>query len=131
MNKKIEINNMKDLRDNYREGYYDFKETMPVGKKLADDYVFDENLSVKKNREMIKLHNEKILKAKDEYWDRYYKSIADFNSDFKVAIKKELNINEEKANVIFNYIYNEKHSSGYYDMINYAFDFLELLSKLL
>lgn len=131
MNKNVVINNMEDVRDNYVKGYYDFTEAMPAGKILKDDYIFDDTLSIRQNQEMIKQHNESVSKAKDEFWDKYYDSIEKFNSDFKIAIEKQLNVSKYKAHMIFNHIYNERHSGGYSDMINYALDFLDLLSKLL
>ncbi len=41
-------------------GFYYYKDTEPTMFRVSENHIFDENLSVKKNREMVIAHNEKV-----------------------------------------------------------------------
>lgn len=53
-----------DIRKKFNDGGYTVKMNIP--NKVADNYVFDEELSVKKNRELIIEHNKKVDKLRKE-----------------------------------------------------------------
>lgn len=131
MTKPLQLNDINDLKENYKLGVYKFDVKRPNTKILKDTYVFDEDLSVKKNKEMVKEHNEKAKRLEKEYWDGYHAKINEFTEDFITVIQKEINTNREKADKIYSYIYREHHSAGYREMIYYAEDIIELIKEIL
>lgn len=52
-----------ELEENARNSAYYYKDPEPTLYKVSEDHIFDEDLSVKKNREMAIAHN---LKAKEQ-----------------------------------------------------------------
>lgn len=58
-----EIKIVEDVREKFKNGGYDFNEPRSKTKKLKPEHIFDEDLSVKKNREMVIEHNNKVMEA--------------------------------------------------------------------
>lgn len=83
-----------------------------------ENYVYDENKSVKWNRE----HREELEKEYEEKRDRYRKEDYDLELQFKEdminATKKEFNLNEKQAELIFNRSWEEGHSDGYESVVD-------------
>lgn len=83
-----------------------------------ENYVYDENRSVKWNRE----HREELEKEYEEKRDRYRKEGYDLELQFKEdminATKEEFNLNEKQAELIFNRSWEEGHSDGYESVVD-------------
>ena len=50
-----------EIREQYNNGHYTYKD--PIGRdktRLPENYIFDENLSVKRNRELVIEHNQQV-----------------------------------------------------------------------
>lgn len=97
-----------EIREKYDNGYYDYCISIP--RKVKEGYVFDENLSVKRNREMVTEHNQKIddmLKEKRNNQAKLNKQLTD---DVVTYIVDSYNISEEQARIVEKFVYMEKHS---------------------
>ena len=97
-----------EIREKYDNGYYDYCISIP--RKVKEGYVFDENLSVKRNREMVAEHNQKIddmLKEKRNNQAKLNKQLTD---DVVTYIVDSYNISEEQARIVEKFVYTEKHS---------------------
>lgn len=126
-----EIKTIEDIREKFKNGGYDFNESRPKTKKLKPEHIFDEDLSVKKNREMVIEHNNKVDEEIKAYNNRYNLKISEFNNDLIKVIKEETGLNDKKANVLFNYIYRESHSGGYNDMIIMSDELIEVVNEII
>lgn len=98
--------------------FYDVKINSENGKYTAEiykpdiwgkDFVIDDNLTIKENRNRIIKHNEleyekqrASMKAADE-------ALRDFHCDMIDAICSEFKFNKRVATVIHDYVYEEKH----------------------
>lgn len=67
------------LENRVRKDFYVYKDTEPTMFKVSENHIFDEDLSVKKNREMAIAHNEKVkeqaryrMKNKDNLRKQFY-----------------------------------------------------------
>ena len=120
-----------EIKSKYFCGYYDADskvnmtestEIIPV--KVKDDHVFDENLSVKRNREMVIEHNNKV----DELIAKQRKKQADLNKQLNSDIIEYLidtyDLTYNQACVVERFTYDEKHSYMY----NY-FDYLDTFAQ--
>lgn len=100
-----------EIQQRYNSGYYTYKSKTPVFYK--EGHIFDENLSVKRNREMVKEANDKARSeqkfAQNEQanLDKLFK---DNCVDYLVHI---YNFKRSTAEYIYNYCYGEKHDSMY------------------
>lgn len=117
---------LKDLRN----GRYEVER--PQISKLREDHVFNEDLSVKKNREMVKEHNEKAAKLWREYIANNGIARERLENDIIDAIVTfSEKINIEQAKIIYYYSYREHHSGGYHDIITNLYDLIEFVEKIL
>lgn len=55
---------IKEIYNKYNNGDYSCK--MAVPQFVEENHVFDENLSVKQNREMVREHNERVIEMRKE-----------------------------------------------------------------
>ena len=123
-----------DIRKRYNAGYYTYKD--PVGRdrmtKLPEDYVFDENLSVKRNRELIKEHNDEVerfmLIKREKQADLYRKLTEDVVS----YIMENYALTEAQARIVEMWVYNEKHSfmCDYFSYIDTFAEFADTIANL-
>ena len=102
-------------------------------RKVQPNHIFDENQSVKWNRDKVaennNSHQEEVSrlntlknKARDEvYEDIYY------------AIQCEVGhgLSRKGAMLLWNYAYDEGHSNGIYEIKNYLDSIIDLVSELL
>jgi hypothetical protein len=54
-----------EIRDKYNAGYYTYSHP-EIPNKVREDHVFDEDLSVKRNRELAIEHNQKVDELRKE-----------------------------------------------------------------
>ena len=112
-----------EIRAKYNNGDYTYKVGIP--KKLPVDYVFDEELSVKRNRELVQEHNDKAdLMRKDK--NRIQRELDKrFTYDVVVYIMENYGLTESQAKTVENFVYQEHHSfmSDYFSYIDTFADF--------
>lgn len=97
-----------EIRDRYNHGYYECHMDIPL--KLKDNHVFDENLSVKRNREMVAEHNRNVECMKKEKADTQNELYEQFTNDVVKYIVDSYDMSEEQARIVERFVYEEKHS---------------------
>ena len=102
-------------------------------KKVRGDYIFDEEKSVKWNREQIELNNQEYQKevarlnsAKNKFRDYVNNLIIE-----KTQNEIGYNISYEKAKAIWDFTYNHYKELGFYEIRTELFDLIELVIVLL
>ena len=120
MNIDIPYIDIQDIRDAYWAGHYDYK--MQIPEVLNPYYVFDDNLSVKKNREMVIEHNNNVEKMREEKRIKSKECRDRLANDVVKYITNTYDINESQARIIERYVYDKEHSymSCYFDSIEEA-----------
>lgn len=128
-----EVLTIEEIRERLNEGYYDCKVPFPDFKgRLKPDHIINEDWSIKKNREMVKEHNEKINNSYKEYNDESRRVSKLFKDDCIKAIKNGsiIKFDDNQAGIVFNKAYEHGHSGGHYEVIGYLVDEIEYLNKL-
>jgi hypothetical protein len=121
-----------DIREWYDLGKYRAKFDDELIKKLPPDYVFDENLSVKRNREMVVEHNAKVDMQRAERSTKQAELDRKLTSDVVSYIKEYYDLNERQAQMVESWVYREKHAfmSDYFANIDtfaeFAYDLLNI-----
>lgn len=100
-------------------------------RKLPDNYVFDENESVKWNREKVGVHNKLADNAKKKYYDELNTVNAAFATMVRQEIQSELDVSDEVASIIYNEAYENGHADGYHEVVYYAQVYCEFISRIL
>lgn len=107
---------------------YPDRETIRI---LPDDYVFDENQSVKWNKDKVKEHNETIRKVEEDYNYKLGKVNETFQHWVQQAIQNEIHVSEAVALIIFNRAWEDGHANGYHEVVHYAEEYCEFIKKIL
>ena len=116
--------NINDIRKKFNDGGYTVK--MDIPNKVADNYVFDEELSVKKNRELVIEHNKKVDELRKEKNDYQAELSRQFTYDVIQHILNSYDVSETQARIIEAFVYNERHSS----MTDY-FSYIDTLGAMI
>ena len=98
-----------EIRKKYDNGDYAYKVDIP--KKVKPDHVFDDELSVKRNRELVREHNESV----DRLWQYKNKIQGELNErltyDVVVYMMENYDLTECQAKIVENFVYQHYHSS--------------------
>ena len=118
-----------EIRKDYNDGKY--RCNMDIPKKVSDNYVFDEDLSVRKNREMVAEHNAKIDKMRQEKNKESARLDRQLHDDVVTYIMGTCDMNKKQAEIVENYVYIEKHSymCDYFSAIDEVADMVEKVIK--
>lgn len=81
-----------------------------IPSKVKDGHVFDENLSVKRNREMAQEWNENVIQMTKAHRERQGALYQKFTNDVVNYLMGVYGFNELQARKIEGYVYAEKHS---------------------
>ena len=116
---------IREIANKWREGYYSYNTTIPA--TVNKNYVFDENLSVKKNREMVEAHNEEVNKLKKEIFNKKIELLNKMREDVVEYILDCYDLNKEQAKIVESHVYADKHSymENYFNSIDTWADFAE------
>lgn len=119
--KAIRIDKLIFLSNNYS----DFS-CKPTYKKYKEGTIFDEDKSVKWNREEVAkrnlLYNDEV-KNLNRQKNQMYTELINL---IKRYITQETKVSDKQATKIWNYVYEEYHSYGLTECINHLDDLLEL-----
>jgi hypothetical protein len=117
-----------EIRVNYNKGVYTYKVDIP--KKVKPDHVFDEELSVKRNRELAQEHNDNV----DRLWRNKNRIQGELNErltyDVVVYMMENYSLTEQQAKIVENFVYQHYHSCMG-DYFSYIDTFAELAESLL
>ena len=114
-----------EIRNKWYNGFYYSKIAVPV--KVRSDHVFDENLSVKRNREMAAEHNEKAEAIKKASLAEQAELYNQFTNDVVAYIVDSYDISEEQARIVEGFVYTHKHHAmcDYFSFIDEAAEMAE------
>lgn len=98
---------------------------------LPDDHVFDENLSVKWNKDKVEEHNEMVRKVKEDYNYKLREVNEMFQHWVQEAIQNEIHVSEAVALIIFNRAWEDGHANGYHEVVYCAEEYCEFIKKIL
>ena len=116
-----------EIKDAYNNKEYENKMDYKHFKKYSENHVFDEEQSIKWNREQVQIKNQEALEYSRKYREEVNRLNTLLTEDIIKAMMIEYNINEIQAKYVYDYTYSEYHSSGINDVINYLDDILRLI----
>lgn len=96
---------------------------------FKEGYIFDENKSVKWNREQVEIRNKEIKDMKiveRKFENLLIHAIETILIEQVLEDYKEYNISEDAARVLFNKAYENGHACGYSDVKTYFTDYLDM-----
>lgn len=130
MNMDISPIDIEDIKDAYWAGYYSYK--MQIPDRLNPLYIFDENLSVKRNREMVLEHNQKVEDMHREKQIKSNELSVKLTNDVVAYIVSTYDMNEDQARIVERYVYNREHSfmSDYFAAIDEVAEMVESVLKV-
>ena len=97
-----------DIREKWNAGGYTYKANIP--KKVRDDHIFDEELSVKRNRELAKEHNENVERLEKDSRRIQGELYKRFTYDIVKYIMDNYSLTEKQARKVESFVYEEHHS---------------------
>lgn len=107
---------------------------VPVGlKRVPSNYIFDEDKSVKWNKEQVAINNENYQKEVVRLNTEKNKRRDSILEDIYKAIQYEVghNITRTQAQAVWNYAYEQSHSFGFNAVLNCLYEIIELAEVLL
>jgi hypothetical protein len=127
--RKIMALDIDEIRVNYNKGVYTYKVDIP--KKVKPDHVFDEELSVKRNRELAQEHNDNVDQMQRDKNRKQIELDRQLRSDVAKYIMDNYGLTEKQAYRVESFTYQEKHSfmSDYFDYIDTFADFASMLTE--
>ena len=102
----------------------------PEGYK-KDNYVYDENKSVKWNKDHQKELTDKYIKDFNLYYSKSLDLEKQFINDLKSAISIQFNLTSKNAELLANVAYDESHSEGLSSIVVTARDLGELANLII
>lgn len=95
---------------------------------LPNDYIIDEEKSVKWNREQVRIHNKQIALQWKEYREASVQGRCNFYSDLKEAISNEYGFSEDQVDCIRKQL---ESPADLYEVANKAKELCEFLTDFL
>ena len=117
-----------DIRKSIENKDYENQVPYPTVRKVKPDYVFDENQSVKWNREMAEAHNKTVDEAFAKYRKGEYK--ANFYDDC-IEYIMDSNFTKKQAGLIYSKCYENHHSCGYGQVFSHIDDEMYYIDEIL
>ena len=117
-----------EIRNKYNAGEYTHKVEIP--KKVKPDHVFDEELSVRRNRELVIEHNDKVDQMQRDKNRKQAELSEKLTTDVVEYIKAYYDLDDRQARILENFVYEHYHSfmSDYFGYID---TFADLAFQLL
>lgn len=122
---------MEDVRNNIRSGNYKEPKRPENTREKNIDYIFDENKTVKENREMVKAYNDQAKINLINYRNDCYNKYKDFKNDLIAALENDYGFNPVQAKIVYDKAYDEGHAYGYEEIVNCVEDYADFASKFL
>lgn len=104
----------------------------PSIKKLPLNYIKDEDMSVKWNREYVERNNQQYVEELKQLNKDKNKALQNISNNCYALIRYDLDnkISFLDAQKIWNYADEQSHAFGFYDVINTLTDIIELMKSL-
>lgn len=116
-----------EIRAKYDAGDYTY--TVRIPHKVSADYIFDEELSVKRNRELAEKYNDDIDKLREEAQKKQNMLHWRLTSDVINYITANYCLSEPQARAVERFVYQEHHSFMY-DYFSYIDTFASFADML-
>lgn len=118
-----------EIREKYNGGHYIYRMEVPL--KVYEGHVFDENLSVKRNREMVVEHNNMVADMLKEKREKQIELYNQLTNDVVSYIVDTYDMNEQQARFVESFCYVEKHSfmNDYFSYIDEVAEMVENVLK--
>lgn len=102
-------------------------------KKVPANYVFDEDQSVKWNKEQVKINNQKYKEEVARLNTLKNKARDSVHEDIYRNIQEEVghDLSRDKAKVIFAYAYKQGYAYGITEVKHYLDEIMEVVKKVL
>ena len=97
---------------------------------LNSSHIFDENLSVKRNREMVVEHNRTVDNMLREHKEKDRELGLQLRKDVTEYIANTYNMSNNQAGIVESYVYNEYHAFVS-DYLNSVDDVANMVEKVL
>ena len=120
--------NIDEIRNKYNAGEYTYKVEIP--KKVKPDHVFDDELSVRRNRELVIEHNDKVDQMQRDKNRKQAELSERLTTDVVEYIKAYYDLDERQARILENFVYQQYHSCMS-DYFGYIDTFADLAFQLL
>ncbi len=116
-----------EIRNSYNRGEYTYRVDIP--KKVKPDHIFDEELSVRRNRELAQEHNDKVDRMQRDKNKKQRELSEQLTKDVVEYIMAFYNLTEKQAKILENFVYDEHHSymGDYFTYIDTFADFADNL----
>lgn len=112
-----------EIRGKYDAGDYYCRRSVP--KKVSLDCVFDEELSVRRNRELAIEHNNNVDRMRQEKVEKQRELDQKLTDDVVEYIMAYYNLTNRQARILEKFVYQEYHScmGDYFSYIDTLADF--------
>lgn len=102
-------------------------------KKVPGDYVFDEDQSVKWNKEQVEINNRKYKEEVARLNTLKNKARDSVHEDIYKYIQSEIgnDLSRDKAIAIWRYAYDQGHAYGITEVKHYLDEIMEVVKKVL
>lgn len=129
MTKEDKTITIDDVQENVSNGVYnDVRQSKRT--LYNEKHIFDENKTVKWNREKVVAENKKVDEFNEKVENNKFKGVNGFSKDLKEAIAYELGFNSKQADVIYRQAWEDGHSSGLNEVIYEAMDLVSLFEAV-
>lgn len=124
------MNYIEDVKQAYKDGAYSINYDDYDTDRVRADHVFDEDKSVKWNREQVKIHNDRVA---EEYKRRSHDEREMDNKlrqDTLDVINKSFGISADRAGMLYEYCYDRYHDcmDEFFDEL---WDLCDLVNKVI
>ena len=116
-----------DIYDALEKEYYNVDAQRPKFERYAENHIFDENMSVKWNREEAARRNQAYEDALNAYYAIQNEADKKFQKDLILAIMNDTGFSYEKAEMIYSKAYDTGHSGGYYEVVSDAIEIADFV----
>lgn len=113
-------------RDEYRS-----KVEYPTEKRVSESHVFNEEKSVKWNREEVERYNNAIYEQKMACHNSERAGYEEFTSDITSYLFYAYGFNAAMASKIYSKAYDRGHSSGYNNILEYVDEYADFAKDMI
>ncbi|MDX5808386.1 hypothetical protein [Bacillus cereus group sp. BfR-BA-02730] len=128
--KEISYSCIDEISNAFVNKFYEPLQEYPSHRKFSENHVFDEEKSVKWNREEVERQNEQVKQRKMEWNSEKSRLNAKLQNDCVQILKEDYGLNEAQAEKLYGYVYNDKHSCMH-DFFIYLEEFAGVTKEIL
>jgi hypothetical protein len=116
-----------DIRAKYNAGEYTCKVNIPA--KVKPDHIFDEELSVRRNRELAMEHNDNVDQMRRDKSRIQSELDQQLTDDVVEYIKEYYELDDRQARIVEGWVYREKHAfmCDYFSSVDSFAEFADIL----